>query len=132
MTKEQVERFCYEFANLCTVAVRVNGGTVVSDNTPENFYAMAYFMGWKWRQDILMEVAKGLAYPEKEFVDFVHQAVTLLGLVEFDENDPRNKEMFEKAVGDRYNLVKKSNSEQYAWSAALLWKGWCIAFGKRK
>lgn len=72
--------FCYQFANLCDVAVKINSGAIVEEDTPENYYAVAYFMGWKWRQDMLIMVAKDQGYPPTEFVEFVNDMVTKLGI----------------------------------------------------
>ncbi|BCM95179.1 hypothetical protein [Burkholderia phage FLC6] len=98
LSEEVKQRFIHELANLCCAAVRFNGGAVVEedDNQPqvENFYAMAYLMGWKWRQNLIMDVARETGWPEPEFVDFVHDMVIRLGLIPYNPNEQKNRQEF--------------------------------------
>lgn len=131
---ETKQRFIYEFANLCTVAVQFNGGCVVEeevgDEKPHNYYAMAYFMGWKWRQDILIDVAKSLGWPDPEFVEFVHDMVVRLNLVPFNPNEPLNHAQFEATMNGRCSMTKEVGTGKYAFAAQIAYEAWCKAFNR--
>lgn len=136
LTDEVRDRFLYEFANLCDAAVRFNGGSVVEEEpgkqTAENYYAMAYLLGWKWRQNILIEVAKGMGWPEPEFVDFVHDMVQRLGLVYYNPNEAQNLADFEVAMKGRVSLTKAVRSGLFAFPAARqAYAAWCNVFNRK-
>lgn len=135
LSDEAKHRFLYEFANLCTVAVQFNGGSVVETDTskpdPVNFYAMAYFMGWKWRQDILIDVAKGRGWPESEFVEFVHDMVVRLNLVPYNPNEPLNHAHFEATMAGRCSLTKEAGTGKYAFAAQIAYEAWCRSFNRK-
>jgi hypothetical protein len=127
MSEDARARFCYEFANLCHNAVCINSGRVVDTDKPEAMYAMAYFMGWKWRPDILMEVAKHGAFPEPEFVEFVHDMVMRLGLVKFDPSeldDPDLRVEFERLMKGRCSLVRTTDG-RYAHGTQIAYEAFC-------
>lgn len=135
LSDEAKQRFLYEFANLCTVAVQFNGGAVVQeavgDEKAHNYYAMAYFMGWKWRQDILIEVAKGQGWPDPEFVEFVHDMVVRLSLVPYNPNEPLNHAHFEATMAGRCSLTKEAGTGKYAFAAQIAYDAWCHAFNRK-
>ena len=136
LSDEVKERFCYEFANLCDAAVRFNSGQVVEEvvgkEQPQNYYAMAYLLGWKWRQDILMDVAKGRGWPEPEFVDFVHDMVYRLGILQYNPNDAQNLADFEVAMKGHISLTKAVRSGLFAFPAARqAYNAWCKAFNRK-
>uniref|UniRef100_A0AAU7PFA9 dATP/dGTP diphosphohydrolase N-terminal domain-containing protein n=1 Tax=Burkholderia phage vB_BgluM-SURPRISE13 TaxID=3159457 RepID=A0AAU7PFA9_9VIRU len=135
LSDEDKQRFMYEFANLCVVAVRFNGGHVVEedDNNPqaENYFAMAYLMGWKWSQNILIDVAKGRGWPEPEFVDFVHDMVNRLGLIPYNPNDPKSHEEFEAAMSGRCSLTKEAGTGKYAFAAQIAFEAWCKVHNRK-
>lgn len=132
LTDEVRDRFLHEFANLCDCAARFNSGAICEDNSAENYYAVAYFMGWKWRQDILIEVAKGLGWPEPEFVDFVHDMVIRLGILPYNPNDPKSHEEFEAAMNGRCSLTKEAGTGKYAFAAQIAYDAWCKAHNRGK
>jgi hypothetical protein len=136
LSEEIKQRFCHEFANLCDVAVRFNGGAVVEEdpNHPkvENYFAMAYLMGWKWRQDILMDVARGTGWPEPEFVDFVHDMVYRLGVLPYNPNEAQNLADFEVAMKGHISLTKAVRSGLFAFPAARqAYNAWCKAINRK-
>ncbi|HEX9135948.1 MAG TPA: hypothetical protein VF905_03250 [Nitrospirota bacterium] len=127
LSEEARARFLYEFANLCHKAVCINSGRVVDTDEPESMYAMAYFMGWKWRPDILMEIAKRGAYPEMEFVDFVHDMVIRLGLVKFEPSEldePGMKTEFERLMKGRCSFTRTTDGK-YAFAAQIAYETFC-------
>lgn len=129
LTEEQRAHFLYEFANLCHKAVCINGAHVVDTDTAESMYAMAYFMGWKWRPDILMEIAKRGAYPETEFVEFVHDMVTRLGLCKFEPNameDGEIRALFESLMKGRCKFTRTTDGK-YAFAAQIAYEAFCKA-----
>lgn len=127
LSDEVRDRFLYEFANLCTAAVRFNSGQVVEEvvgkEQVQNYYAMAYLLGWKWRQDILIDVAKGRGWPEPEFVDFVHDMVIRLGIIPYNPNEPQNKQDYETA------LTEYCKTNDYV-SADMSYVAWTLAHNK--
>ncbi|BAS04936.2 hypothetical protein [Ralstonia phage RSF1] len=136
LSEEVKQRFLYEFANLCTAAVRVNAGSVVEEEVGSeqavNYYAMAYLMGWKWRQDILIEVAKGLGWPDPEFVDFVHDMVIRLGIIPYNPNEAQNLADFEVAMKGHISLTKAVRSGLFAFPAARqAYNAWCKALNRK-
>lgn len=136
LSDEVRDRFLYEFANLCTAAVRFNSGQVVEEvvgkEQPQNYYAMAYLLGWKWRQDILMDVAKGRGWPEPEFVDFVHDMVIRLGIIPYNPNEAQNLADFEVAMKGHVSLTKAVRSGLFAFPAARqAYNAWCKALNRK-
>lgn len=135
LSEEDKQRFLHEFANLCDVAVRFNGGAVVEEdpNHPkvEHYFAMAYLMGWKWRQDIIMDVARETGWPDPEFVDFVHDMVKRLGILPYNPNEPRNHAEFEAAMHGRCSLTKEAGTGRYAFAAQIAYDAWCKVFNRK-
>lgn len=125
---EDLDRFLYEFANLDTVATRVKkDGTIIPyrNDTAENYYCMSHLLGWKWWPQILMEVACGTGWPEPDFVEFVHQTVVRLGLIEY-KRDAKAMQEYEAAMQGRCRFTR-STSGEYAFAAQIGFEAWCRA-----
>lgn len=127
---EQLGLFCHRLANLSHVATCINGTAVVNNDTPEAMYAMAYFVGWKWRMNVLIEVTRREGNPEPDFVKFVTEICSRLGLGKYIPDDDQ-KPAFEEAMKGRCSLTKTTDGK-YAFAAQIAFEAWCkaIALGK--
>lgn len=130
MTLEEQHRFCYELANLQKYAVCLNRGQVVESEEENSMFAMAYFMGWKWRQNLLVEVVDGEGFPEKEFAEFVHKAAIVLNIVPFVPEKSDKNEEFEIVMEGRCSFTR-STSGKYAFAAQIAFEAWCKALERK-
>lgn len=131
LTDEERGQFCHEFANLSYIATHLNGAAVVHSDKVEAMWAMAYFIGWKWRPDLLIEVGKKRANPEPEFRAFVHDMCVRLNLVKYDPDNEENKKAFEKAMEGKMSFTRSTDGK-YAFKAQSAYESWCAALSPGK
>lgn len=125
LSDEDRTLFCHELANLEYIATCVNSGHVVSSNSQEAMFAMAYFIGWKWRPYLVVEVGKYGANPEPEFRAFVHDMCVRLNLVKYDPDKEENKQAFEKAMEGKMSFTRSADGK-YAFNQRA-YDSWCAA-----
>jgi hypothetical protein len=130
MTLKEQHQFCHELAVLQKYAVCLNRGQVVENESENSMFAMAYFMGWKWRQNLLVEVFEGQGYPEKEFADFVHKAAIVLNIVPFVPEKSDKNEEFEIAMAGRCSFTRSTDGK-YAFAAQIAFEAWCKALERK-
>jgi hypothetical protein len=128
LSDEARTQFCHEFANVCFAATCVNGGQVVESDQPEAMYAMAFFLNWKWRQNLLIEVAKKQGNPEPEFVEFVHKVVVSLNLIPYIDNEVAKKE-FEAVMAGRCSLTRTTDG-RFAFGTQIAYEAWLRAHNR--
>jgi hypothetical protein len=97
---EERDGFAKLFPHFCDYATRVTkSGDVLEEDdiVAHTFFTPAYFLGWKWHFDIAINALRGWGYPEREFVDFVFDMSTRLGIY----LPPKEKMMeeFEQEMG---------------------------------
>jgi hypothetical protein len=130
---EERDEFAKLFTHFCDYVTRVTKtGDVLEEDElrAETFFTPAYFLGWKWYFSIALDALKGRGYPEREFVDFVFDMSTRLGIY----LPPKEKMMgeFEKEMKKIWThpdtfKISKTSKEYLSHLTHGAFEAWCAA-----